>query len=244
MKLPRGQVCYLCGTAITEGQAWNRDHVPPQRIFGQAVRAEHNPQLEWLYTHTACNSAYRDDEEYFVVSFAGQAQSETGAAVIADLKRAYAKGHSRGLIRETINRFESVRTSEGLITFQYDSARTNRVVWKLTRGLYFKDVGVVLPDTAKHVVVLTNRVTAERIIMDTVGEVYPHVRDTESMGTYGAVFDYKWLGVRDDDGAGRMHAMAMLLWDGILAFVIFHDPTCRCVRCISGAQETNDRAAH
>jgi hypothetical protein len=191
MKLPRGQVCYLCGHAIADGEAWNRDHVPPQRFFGQAVRAEHNPQLEWLYTHTTCNSAYRDDEDYFVVSFAGQAQSPTGRAVMTDLKRAYAKGHSRGLIRETINRFGNVQTSEGLITFQYDSARTNRVVWKLIRGLYFKDVGVVLAEAAKHVVVLTNRLGAERIIMDTVGEVYPHVRDTESMGTYGAVFDYK-----------------------------------------------------
>ena len=52
--------------------------------------------------------------------------------------------------------------------------------------------------------------------MDTVGEIYPPVRDTESMGTCGAVFDYKWLGVRGDDRAGRMHAMAMLLWDGIV----------------------------
>jgi hypothetical protein len=80
--------------------------------------------------------------------------------------------------------------------------------------------------------------------MDTVGEVYPPVRDTESTGTYGPVFDYKWLGVRGDDGAGRTHAMAMLLWDGIVAFVISHDPTCRCRRRISRGQETNDHAAH
>ncbi len=195
------------------------------------VRTQHNPQLDWLPTHTLCNSAYQADEDYLVVSFVGQAQSATGNAVMSDLKRAYSKGHSQRLIQDTIRRMGTVQTSDGLIVFEYQSARAKRVIWKLTRGLYFREVGAVLPETADHSVLITNPTGAARDLL-IVEDVYPHVRDTESMGSYPAVFDYKWLGVRGDDGAGRMHAMAMLLWDGILAVVMFHDPTCRCERCV------------
>jgi hypothetical protein len=121
--------------------------------------------------------------------------------------------------------------------FEYEPERANRVIWKLARGLYFREVGTVLPKTVEHVVLITNPISAARDL-PILEDVYPHVRDTASMGKYGAVFDYKWVSVRSDDGAGRMHTMAMLLWDGIIAVVIFHDPTCRCERC-AARQPTN-----
>src|SRR4051794_26505932 len=46
--------------------------------------------------------------------------------------------------------------------------------------------------------------------MNTVGAIDRPVRDTESTGTYGTGFDYKWLDGRGDDGADRMHAIPML----------------------------------
>ena len=49
------------------------------------------------------------------------------------------------------------------------------------------------------------------------------------MGTHGQVFDYKWLSVAAD--GVRMHAMAMLLWDRLLLFAVFHDPSCSCDEC-------------
>src|SRR5713101_2832515 len=39
-KLPAGTFCYLCGKPITEDQEWNRDHVPPQRLFAKSVRRQ------------------------------------------------------------------------------------------------------------------------------------------------------------------------------------------------------------
>ena len=80
-RLPPGTSCYLCGKTITEDETWNRDHVPPQRIFASALRTQFNPQLEWLYTHVSCNGDYQKDEDYFVVSFAGHVQQPTAQAV-------------------------------------------------------------------------------------------------------------------------------------------------------------------
>lgn len=56
-KLAQGTFCYLCGKVIAEGEEWNRDHVPPQRLFAKSVRQQYSSQLDWLPTHVACNSA-------------------------------------------------------------------------------------------------------------------------------------------------------------------------------------------
>ena len=58
-RLPPGVICYLCGLAIEADQDWNKDHVPPQRFFGKAIRVAHNPNLNGFHTHTACNSGYK-----------------------------------------------------------------------------------------------------------------------------------------------------------------------------------------
>jgi hypothetical protein len=77
-QLPTGTICYLCGQAITDGQNWNRDHVPPQRFYGKTIREQFNPNLGWLPTHIDCNSSYKTDEEYYVAAFAGHADSDGG----------------------------------------------------------------------------------------------------------------------------------------------------------------------
>jgi hypothetical protein len=86
----------LCGQPIDPSDHWDRDHVPPQRLYSAAVRSGARVNLTWLPTHILCNRAYREDEEYFVVSFGGHAQTKTGDSVMRDLARAYAKGHSEG----------------------------------------------------------------------------------------------------------------------------------------------------
>src|SRR5688500_10251791 len=88
--LPEGTRCYLCGEVITREQNWNRDHVPPKRVFGSAIRNEFQPNLAWLPTHVECNSSYREDEEYFVASFAGHVSTPTARAVMQDLGEAAA----------------------------------------------------------------------------------------------------------------------------------------------------------
>jgi hypothetical protein len=94
---------------------WDRDHVPPERIFAKSIRVEYSPQLEWNYAHKRCNRAYRRDEEYFVVSFAGHVSSPTAEAVMANIRRGVAQGHGVGLVRDVISRFGSVQGPRGEI---------------------------------------------------------------------------------------------------------------------------------
>jgi hypothetical protein len=227
-RLPPDAVCYLCGTTITPQQRWDRDHVPPARIFGASIKQEFNPQLQWLYTHHQCNGSYRLDEDYFVVSFVGHVvNSSTAKAVMEDLRRGVAKGHGVGLLKDVLRRFGTVLGPGGERTYDYDTVRVSRAIWKIVRGLYFLEVGAVLRADWSNQLTLMNPNNVPVEIANTPW--FPAIRDTEPMGRYGRVFDYKWVGVID--GNRRGHALAMLFWDGLIVTARFHDPSCPCGEC-------------
>jgi hypothetical protein len=54
------------------------------------------------------------------------------------------------------------------------------------------------------------------------------------MDVHGEVFDYKWLSLATE--GKRAHAIGMLLWDRLLMFALFHDPSCRCAECDSATR--------
>jgi hypothetical protein len=226
-RLKPGTICYLCGRPISEGEAWDRDHVPPQRFYGTEVRARFNPNLRWHPAHKSCNSAFKKDEEYYVACFAGHARSPTGRAVFDDFRRGTAKGHDAGLLRTIVAQFGKVTMADGSRVFNFDPDRVGRVEWKLVRGIYFGETGRFLPEDAR-----------KRIFMvmpqndGDPAQKYPWwtiVRDTAPMGEHGAVFDYKWIGTTLDGIRG--HALGILLWDRLLVLTLFHDPTCLCDQC-------------
>jgi hypothetical protein len=226
--LPAGTRCYLCGNVINPAaEKWNRDHVPPKRVFSSTVREQFSPKLDWLPTHEACNSAYRADEEYFVASFAGHVQSSMADAVMKDLGEAAAKGHGVGLLREVISRFGRIVGPNGEVLYEYDTARVHRFVWKVIRGLYYLDLDIVLPEAMRGEIHIVNPANVPEDLAR-IGW-FPAVRDTAPLARYGTVFDYKWLGWKD--GEVRGHAVSMLLWDGLIVASLFHDPACRCGHC-------------
>lgn len=231
--LQAGTVCYLCGKEILNGEQWNRDHVPPQRFYGKSIKAAFNPNLAWLATHTACNSAYKRDEEYYAAAFSGHAESDAGNAVFEDWKQAVNKGHDPGLLKTILHGFGKVSLADGSVVFNYDVDRAGRITWKLVRGLYFSNTGRVLPETTpKRLIMLSpneNKDAADKYPW------WPLVRDTAPMGVHGAVFDYKWLGTMFDKIRG--HAIGVLLWDRLLIFALFHDPSCPCEQCVEAAKE-------
>jgi hypothetical protein len=221
-------VCYLCGAEIKPDQDWNKDHVPPQRFYAKSIRSTFNPNLHGLHTHTSCNSGYKADEEYYVACFAGHADSQTGRAVFADWRRAVEQGHDTGLIKTIMGQFGKVVLADGSRVFNYDVDRTGRVTWKFVRGIYFAEVGRFLPEQLpKRLFMLSPH---ENQHATKTYPWWPLVRDTEPMGTHGAVFDYKWLGTIVD--GVRAHAIGVLLWDRLLVLALFHDPSCPCSHCV------------
>lgn len=230
-----GTLCYLCGQVIELDQDWNRDHVPPARIFASDVRSQFSTNLAWLPTHVACNSSYRRDEEYFIASFVGHVHTPTADAVMKDLAGASAKGHGVGLIKAIINRFGKVVGPGGEVLFSFDKSRADRCVWKIVRGLYYLELNKVLPEETLGEIHLASP-------QNTAGDLakitwFPAVRDTAPMGKYGAVFDYKWLCWKDRELRG--HVFALLFWDGLVAALLFHDPACHCDTCKEHRREPN-----
>ncbi len=235
--LPEGTRCYLCGHVIDATRdKWNRDHVPPKRIFASELRQEHDLTLKWLPTHIPCNSDFRGDEEYFVVSFAGHVGSKAAQAVMRDLKDAATKGHDHGLLRDVIGRFGRIVGPNGEVLYEYDTNRVKRFAWKVVRGLYYLELGGVLPEKTLGDIFIVNPVRPP----DDLANLgwFATVRDIEPMGQYGAVFDYKWLGWKD--GEIRAHAFAMLIWDGLIITTLFHDPRCDCATCIQRARHQRE----
>ena len=222
-------ICYLCCKPITPDENWNRDHVPPERIYGKRVRQEHHVTLDWLYAHEACNSAYQSDEEYFVVALVGHHNSPTAKAVWEDLTRGSGRGHSRGLIKTVIGQFGKVILPDGGILFSLDQSRAQRVAWKIVRGLYTLESGKMLPESQLRKIEIIPQSEAAKRLTD--HPWFPMVRDTAPLGQHGAVFDYKWVCWKD--GTLHGHAIAMLFWDRLTVLVILHDPTCKCERCVA-----------
>lgn len=233
-RLPPGTFCYLCGKPIGEDEDWNRDHVPPQRLFAKTIRRQYSPQLDWLPTHVACNSAYASDEDYFVTALVGQHGTAWAKAVFEDIKRGIATGKGIGLIKTILGQFGKVQTTDGAVLFALDANRANRAIWKIVRGLYTLETGRFLPELSFLNIEIVPRSEADNTLSS--HPWFEFVRNTEGLAQHQAVFDYKWVGRYVDDGIvdvyeSRGNFMALLFWDALTVLCMFHDPACRCHRC-------------
>lgn len=113
------------------------------------------------------------------------------------------------------------------LPFNTTAGCANRLIWKLVRGLFFIHLQRLLPQNPPPSIELINGPNeVERL--NTHGW-FQTVRDTEPLGRYGKVFDYKWLCVAADGLRG--HAFALLIWDHIVVLSMFHDPSCPCGKC-------------
>jgi hypothetical protein len=137
--------CYLCHEAIT--RAPSRDHVPPKQFFPKVFRmANTTDQLEWLPTHRDCNKSYQRDEDYFVTTFGlpAAAHTPTGHALGHDIRDRYRGGAQQGLVTKVLHEFVPDSNQK-----EFDSGRTNRVAWKIVRGLHCLRTGELLPERAR-----------------------------------------------------------------------------------------------
>ena len=218
--------CYLCGKPISGATA--HDHVPPQQFFAPILRKKFNlDQLTTLPVHPACTDAYGKDEEYFTWSLSAIASdSAAGAALLYDNAAKFRAGSRVGLGRKVLREFQrnpsGLHLPPGLIVKQIDAGRVERVAWKLVRGLYNMETGLVLPETTGYLVEIAE---PEREPESDFADLWFAVRTQPSNGAYGGVFAYKYLRASaESDPAAVLHLWAMLLWDKVIVFLAHHDP--------------------
>jgi hypothetical protein len=216
-------ICYLCGQEL-ENEV-DRDHVPPKQFYAHELRRKYGPNLFTLPAHSSCNKSYQKDEDYFVQSIGPLAmESYSGTALWEDISSRYERPQNRRLAHMVMKEFDE-RPSGLVLPFgkvvkRFDGDRVWRVVWKIVRGLYFKEVGQILPDDLSTKCEILS--PGER-----PPQIYTPVLNSPSLGQYPGVFDYKYIGF-----PGKMYLWAMLFWDRIIMFVGFHVPGCSCKFCI------------
>jgi len=219
------ETCYLCGNKLDE--EIDQDHVPPRQFYGKQLRKKHSPNLFTLPVHPACNKSYQKDEDYFVHSIAPLTKgSYSGDGIWNDIARQFQRPQGQRIgqmiSREFDDRPSGLYLPDGKVLKRFDGERVWRVVWKILRGLFFKEYSRFLPeDTPRLFKVIS------------VGEKPPPefdaVRNTPSMGQYPNVFDYKFIVIPE---LNDFHFWAMLFWDRLIKLIAFHDPNCKCEKCV------------
>jgi hypothetical protein len=212
-------LCYLCGQRL-EGEI-DYDHVPPRQFYAESIRKIHTLNLFTLPVHKKCNKSYQKDEDYFVHSIAPLTmESYSGSAIWKDILNRRKRVAGNRLHEMVFKEFEpnpaGLVLPDGKVIKKFDAKRIWRVVWKITRGLFFKENGRFLPDN-----------TPRSFKVYSVGEMpsveFSYVRDTQSKGQYPGVFDYKYIVVTQ---VSNFHLWAFLFWDKLIMQIAFYDPKC------------------
>ena len=217
----RIDICYLCGQKLKKNI--DDDHVPPKQFYAKNIRKIHNPNLFTLPTHISCNKSYQMDEDYFVHSLAPLTiGSYSGNAIWMDISKRLKRPQSKKIGLMILKEFDKrIILPHGEIIKRFNGKRTRRIIWKITRGLFFKETGRFIPED-------TPRLFKFISVNEEPPQEFFYISSTPSRGQYPGVFDYKYI---DFPKLNNFHFWAMLFWDRLIILIAFHDPSCSCDKC-------------
>jgi len=221
------KICYLCGYPLDAGpEEIDDDHIPPRQFHSREIRVSEKLNLLTFPTHRKCNCTYQLDEEYFIHTFAPIVMDTfSGGSVWRELLGQYRKGRNVRLNRKVLGEFQKrpsgLYLPPGKVVKRFDPQRVWRVVWKITRGLFFHEYKVFLPEDKPR-----------QFDIMSPGEKPPDefflLPDEPIYGRYPGIFAYKF---RKFEDFFNFHIWALLFWDKIITLVYFHDPGCTCDVC-------------
>ena len=213
-------VCYLCGYVLDEElDEIDKDHVPPRQFYPKKIRQQEKINLLTIPVHRGCNSSYQKDEDYFYNAIGPLAgDSPCGKLVLEDLTRSFGRPQGKRLgesvLREFDNRYSGLYLPEGKVAKYYDGKRVRRVLWKIIRGLFYKEYDRYLPEGTKYDIELIDD-------PNSVSDQLCFLRCQRSMGIYPPVFDYRYRSFPEKD---NFHLWLFLFWQKILVLAKFLDP--------------------
>ena len=222
-------ICYLCGKNLNENI--DNDHVPPKQFYAKIIRKIHNPNLFTLPTHISCNKSYQQDEDYFVNSFAPLTiGSYSGNAIWKDISKRLKRPQSKRLGLMILEEFDKrIILPHGKIIKKFNGKRARRIIWKITRGLFFKETGRFVPEDTPNLFKFIS-------VNEKPPKEFFYLSSTPSRGQYPGVFDYKYI---DFPEINNLHYWAMLFWDRLIVIIAFHDPNCSCKICVPPIKHDN-----
>ena len=218
-------VCCLCGDPIPtdppdDGNALSMDHVPPKQFYPKEVRTSQNLNLWSVPTHKRCNGDYRKDEEYFyhaVFPLVRGGNPTMGQTVHRDLMRRRAKPQTPAMIRSLMKGIATVSDGgihlpPGILRFDLDAYRIQRVVIKIAQGLFSMDQQrCISAQTCRDIRLCEGEAD--------VPEFYQlSWRGVDSKYVDPGVFSYRHCEF------DNLHLFSMLFWEAFLFCLAFEDP--------------------
>ena len=204
-----------------------------RQLWTPEVRQSLTLNLVTVNVHKKCNSEYQHDEDYFMAtilplskgSFAGESHYKK---LTSDIVQSKNLGLKIQVLDEFSNKVGNILLPSSKVAKSFDTARFNRVIWKIVRGLFFIHSNVVLPSNWP-------------IVRDVFLEKPPeHFRwfsslpDVPEHGDYPGVFSYRFTQLVNPNG---LHYWAMLFLDKVIVTACFHDPKCGCEICSGTMQQ-------
>ena len=138
----------ICGKSLCPPT--NADHPVMQQIFAPEIRRKHKvTKLLTLEVHQACNTAYKNDEDYFVRTLMPFARgTEAGNAIYAKVLNDFRIGKQVQLTKMVLSEFNpnpsGLFLPAGNVVKRFEGERLRRVAWKMVRDLHFYHTRITL----------------------------------------------------------------------------------------------------
>ena len=223
------QTCYLCGMGIEKAEL-SDDHVPPKAFYPKDIRDGLN--LQTAPSHKKCNEDYRKDEEYFQHAFLVEVLNKRPSIVshlVRDFSRRAEKSQTPAMIRRVLKGVSNITPGgiylpSGMLQVGIDQLRTERIVLKIARGLFYIENKNFVPlQNAKDIRLCLNE--------NEVPELYKlYWPATKPSGAYPKVFSYKYFNTCKYSALGkypeldRLHLYTLLFWEAVMFCVAFECP--------------------
>lgn len=142
-------LCMFCGEEIDDAEL-TREHFVPKCLWEKGNRPN---ETRTLPAHKSCNSSFSEDNDYFrdVLALEMGAEKNAAARLVqqGSLKRKFSK--HPGAIRKNLSKTKHVWITlpSGLtirsLSYEVDSNKVTRVLWNVTKGIYYTTQGEPLP---------------------------------------------------------------------------------------------------
>jgi hypothetical protein len=131
------------------------DHIPPKSLFdilpGQTIKGD----LITVGAHKSCNKAHQHDDEYLVFAAVIGAVEKNAMAqrVFENMYRGFQRPQASRFLNSLVSKMDliEVHTEAGIYLgkrpiFEYDPVRIRRIIFRMCRGLHFRETGKILSD--------------------------------------------------------------------------------------------------
>lgn len=196
------------------------DHVPPKQFYLKELRSACALNLWKVPAHKRCNEAYREDEEYFLhASFplVTNANPEMRQLFDRELRRRAAKPQTQAMLRRLRRDFRRVTRGglympRGMLVFELDKWRIQRVAIKIAQGLFFREFVRFLPrENCKDF-----RLSEHPTDVPELYRISWHGASAETV--LPEVFSYRRLEFED------MQLLSLLFWKSFMVCMAFESP--------------------